>query len=65
VLFYSYGFGLNGSLNRVEIWAASIALGLLVIALAHTWTRFFHFGPVEWLWRSMAYFKVQPFLKRA
>ena len=29
------------------------------------WLRHFHFGPLEWLWRSLVYLKKQPFRRAA
>jgi uncharacterized protein len=29
------------------------------------WLRRFQFGPAEWLWRSLTYGKIQPFLAPA
>ena len=30
------------------------------IAIAHTWLRWFRFGPAEWVWRSIVYGRAQP-----
>jgi uncharacterized protein len=30
------------------------------ILLAQAWAKRFRMGPVEWLWRSLTYFKLQP-----
>jgi uncharacterized protein len=35
------------------IWALNIMVSLL-------WLRFFQFGPLEWVWRSLTYWKLQP-----
>ena len=37
----------------VCVWAVNIAASVL-------WLRFFSFGPLEWLWRSLTYWKLQP-----
>ena len=37
------------------IWAVNLVLSPL-------WLRFFTFGPLEWVWRSLTYWKRQPFL---
>jgi uncharacterized protein len=29
------------------------------------WLRHFHFGPAEWVWRSLTYWKKQPMRKHA
>ena len=33
----------------------------LQLAWSEPWLRRFHYGPVEWLWRSLAYRRFQPF----
>jgi len=30
------------------------------VALSHWWLARFRFGPVEWLWRSLTYGRLQP-----
>ncbi|PHQ39585.1 hypothetical protein DJ69_05435 [Halorubrum persicum] len=59
-VFYGHGFGLFGSVSRVEqlgfvaaVWAAQIVLSVL-------WLRRYRFGPVEWVWRTLTYGERQP-----
>ena len=44
--------------------APAVALGILFfvaqVLLARWWMAHFAMGPVEWLWRSLTYFKLQP-----
>ena len=35
------------------VWAVNIAASVL-------WLRFFAYGPLEWLWRSLTYWRLQP-----
>jgi uncharacterized protein len=59
-IFYGHGFGLFGSVSRVQqilIVAGVLAFGLIVSPI---WLRFFRFGPFEWLWRSLTYLRLQP-----
>lgn len=62
-LYFSVGFGL---LNEIGA-ATALALGLMVyvfqIFFSQWWLNRFQFGPIEWLWRSLTYFKVQPLIK--
>jgi uncharacterized protein len=37
------------------VWTVNLLASLL-------WLKFFAFGPLEWLWRSLTYWKRQPFL---
>jgi uncharacterized protein len=63
--FYGVGFGMFGKLQRYEIYYVVGAVWLLQIILSHIWLRFFRFGPLEWAWRSLTYWKRQPFLREA
>ena len=37
----------------------TVVFGLLVVFSTY-WMRHFRFGPFEWLWRSLTYWKLQP-----
>ncbi len=60
-LFYNYGFGLYGSVGPLPGVAITILIFSLQVYLSPVWLRYFHYGPVEWLWRSLTYKKRQPF----
>ncbi len=61
LFFYGVGFGMFGKLQRYEIYYVVAATWLLQIAWSHLWLKYFRFGPLEWLWRSLTYWKSQPF----
>jgi uncharacterized protein len=65
LIFYGYGFGLFG---RVGV-ALAACIGLVVYAaqiqLSRVWLARFRFGPLEWLWRSLTYRKLQPMSRPA
>jgi uncharacterized protein len=61
LFFYGIGFGMYGRLERYQIYYFVLAIWLLEIAWSHIWLRYFRFGPMEWLWRSLTYWKRQPF----
>lgn len=63
LFFYGVGFGYFGKLQRYEIYYVVAATWLLQIIWSHAWLRYFHFGPLEWAWRSLTYWKKQPFMK--
>jgi uncharacterized protein len=60
LIFYGYGAGLIGQVGA----AASLGIGLLIFAMQMAWSPWwlarFHFGPAEWLWRSLTYGQLQP-----
>jgi uncharacterized protein len=58
-LFYGYALGLYGSLERSVQMLLVIAVLLLQIVVSPWWLKRFRFGPVEWLWRSLCYGRVQ------
>jgi uncharacterized protein len=59
-LFYGYGFGLFGHLGRfAQMWVV-LAVWVLLVAFSTFWVRRFRFGPAEWLWRSLTYWRRQP-----
>lgn len=59
-LFYGFGFGLFGKLERHELYLIVAAIWLAELVWSPIWLRHFRFGPFEWLWRSMTYWKRQP-----
>mgnify|MGYP001603217225 FL=1 len=60
-LFYGRGFGLYGRVERIGQIAIVFAIWVFQLAISPVWLRHFHFGPAEWLWRTLTYFKRQPF----
>lgn len=63
LFFLGIGFGMIGKLQRYEIYYVVGVVWVIEIIWSHVWLRFFRFGPLEWLWRSLTYWKIQP-LKR-
>jgi uncharacterized protein len=63
VLFYSLGglgFAQLGELGVTAAVGAGILFFAAQLVLARWWMARFSMGPVEWLWRSATYFKLQP-----
>jgi uncharacterized protein len=59
-LFYGYGFGLYGQINRFGLFGIVVAIWILQLLISPWWLRHFRFGPAEWMWRSLTYKKKQP-----
>ena len=59
-LFYGYGFGLFGQINRTGLAAIVLAIWIFQLIVSPIWLRYFRFGPAEWLWRSLTYWRLQP-----
>lgn len=65
-VFYNFGLGLWDDWSQ----ATRLAMGLAAIAaqllIANLWLRHFRYGPIEWVWRALTYWRRDiPFRKRA
>jgi uncharacterized protein len=63
-IFYGHGFGLFGSLERIFQILIVFAVWITQLIISPIWLRYFRFGPIEWLWRSLTYWKLQPMRNR-
>jgi len=63
LFFYGIGFGYFGKLRYHELFYVLAAVWIIEIVWSHLWLRYFRFGPLEWLWRSLVYWEKQPFRK--
>ncbi len=64
LLFNGFGAGLYGKLEYYQLYAIVACVWILNLTLSPIWLRHFQFGPMEWVWRSLTYWKRQP-MKRA
>lgn len=60
IIFYGFGFGLYGKMQRYEIYYVAGAIWLFQIIFSSIWLKYFYFGPFEWVWRTLTYWKKQP-----
>jgi len=58
-IFYGTGLGLFGKVDRVGQLLIVFAIWAAQLVIAPIWLRHFAFGPLEWLWRSLTYWKPQ------
>lgn len=59
-IFYGYGLGLYGQVQRIWLWAFVLCAWAVMMALSSYWLARYYYGPMEWLWRSLARVKLQP-----
>lgn len=59
-LSYGWGFGLALQLNGFQVLLISIFLYFAQILFSYQWLRRFNFGPLEWIWRCVTYWKWIP-----
>jgi uncharacterized protein len=60
ILFLGWGIGLAGRLDYAEQLVVVAAIWAFQLAVSPIWLRHYRFGPAEWLWRSLTYWKRQP-----
>jgi uncharacterized protein len=63
-LFYGYGFGFFGQINRTGLAAMVLTIWVFQLLISPIWLKYFRFGPAEWLWRSLTYWRLQPMRRR-
>ena len=64
IIFYGYGFDLFAAIHRPLLYVLVLAVWTFQLLVSPLWLETFRFGPAEWLWRSLTYWKLQPILAR-
>lgn len=54
------GLGRIGAVSYEEQAWTALIVWLAILAWSPVWLAFFRFGPFEWLWRSLTYWRPQP-----
>ncbi|MEM6681378.1 MAG: DUF418 domain-containing protein [Pseudomonadota bacterium] len=62
-IFFGYGLGLYSAIGRSQAYLYALVPIAAMLAWSKPWLDHFHYGPFEWLWRSLATFKRQPLRK--
>jgi len=53
-IFYGYGLGLFGRLGRAELYLLVPPAWAAMLVWSKPWLDRYRYGPLEWLWRSLA-----------
>ncbi len=59
-IFYGHGFGLFGKFNYLEQFYFVLGVWAVELIWSPLWLKRFRYGPFEWLWRSLTYWRFQP-----
>ena len=59
-LSYGWGLGLALRLNGFHVVAICLALYPLQVLMSSLWLSKFKYGPLEWIWRCITYWKILP-----
>ena len=63
-LLFGWGLGYLGELPNRVTFLIAIALILFQVWISRLWLASFYYGPLEWLWRSLTFFKVFPMRRK-
>jgi uncharacterized protein len=59
-VFYGYGLGLFNKLQRYQLYYVVAGMWAFSLIVSPLWLKRFNYGPLEWCWRSLTYWKRQP-----
>jgi uncharacterized protein len=62
-VFYGWGLGYYGHVERAYLYLFVLGVWALQLIISPLWLSRFRFGPAEWVWRSLTYWKPQPMLR--
>lgn len=65
VMFAPWGLNMWGRYAWAELALIATIVNVILLVAANLWLRYFVSGPIEWLWRSLAYWQRQPFRRGA
>jgi uncharacterized protein len=63
LIFHGFGFGYFGKLSFYQLYYIVAGIWVFQLIISPIWLKYFRFGPFEWLWRSLTYWKIQPMKK--
>jgi uncharacterized protein len=64
LIFYGWGFGYLGSIPNRYTFLMALAIIALQMRISRWWLSMYYYGPLEWVWRSLTYFRSYP-MKRS
>ncbi len=59
-VFFGYGLNQYAEWQFYQLYYLVAAIWMLQLIVSPIWLRYFQFGPLEWLWRSLTYWQRQP-----
>ncbi|MEO5947132.1 MAG: DUF418 domain-containing protein [Chitinophagaceae bacterium] len=61
--YYSVGLGLGGQIGPAIFIPVGLAVYAFQIVYSNWWLKHFNYGPIEWIWRQLTYWKKLPLRK--
>lgn len=60
LIFFGYGLNYFAEVEFYELYYIVGLIWVFQLVISPIWLRYFLFGPMEWLWRSLTYWEFQP-----
>lgn len=62
-IYYGVGFGMGGNIGPAIFIPIGLCVYLFQILYSNIWFNYFNYGPLEWIWRQLTYWKRLPIRK--
>lgn len=59
-VFFGYGLNQYAEWQFYQLYFLVAAIWVLQLIVSPIWLRYYQFGPLEWVWRSLTYWQRQP-----
>lgn len=65
LFFFGYGLNYFDELRYYQLYGVVVAIWVIQLFISPVWLKYFYFGPLEWLWRTLTYCRLQRMRRRA
>ncbi|MEM9929128.1 MAG: DUF418 domain-containing protein [Bacteroidota bacterium] len=62
-LLYGWGLGYLAEWTGAQTFLIGLSIIILQLGISYWWLQYFRYGPLEWVWRSLTYFRKFPLVK--
>ncbi|GAB3927929.1 DUF418 domain-containing protein [Mucilaginibacter myungsuensis] len=60
LIFFGYGLNYFAELQYYQLYYIVAAIWIIQLIVSPIWLKYYQFGPLEWLWRTLTYRRAQP-----
>ncbi len=64
LVYYGLGLGLGAFAGPAIFMPIAVGVFIFQVLYSKLWMKYFHYGPAEWIWRQLTYFKRLPILRK-
>ena len=64
ILFYGFGANLAMQLSFLQCLLLGLVIYIIQVVYSNWWMQRYYYGPIEWLWRTVTWFKSVPFIRK-